>query len=323
VLVRAYYQHSPPWARWVAESPERKAAARVALIPVAFVSLGWMLAPWVGGIILAWVLWRRWKRSRAAAAAAVGLAVISGVASPARAGDSPRPDSTLPVGLGFEFKVGPYLPGMGDDDFDNDAFRRSFGEYGDDEDGNTVLVDGPGANPMFNLGSEVQLWRGYGSATVYGSVGYARWRGSGLDASGEPTADDTTLNIVPLTLQAGYRADFIIDYTPIPLVPYARGGLAYYLFWVNDASGAVSRVENPDGDDFVGRGGKLGLVATAGVAMLLNFFDRGSTRALYNSTGIRGTYVFFEGMLTDVDDFGGGGFDFSDFSWNAGLTMEW
>jgi hypothetical protein len=158
---------------------------------------------------------------------------------------------------------------------------------------------------------------------LYGSVGFARWQGSGLDEDRIPTADDTTLNIIPLTLQAGYRADFIVKYTPVPLVPYVRGGLAYYIYWVTDGNGELGRVENPDGDDFVGQGGKFGVVGTAGVALLLNFFDVRSTRSLYNSTGIRGTYLFFEGMIADVNGFGQEGFDFSDLSWNAGLSMEW
>lgn len=322
-LIQAYYENSPPLARWVAERPDRRAAARVALLPVALLSLLAMAAPWFGGLVLLMVGGRRLLPFFRRAAAGVLLLAVALGPRAAQAREGQRPDSTLPIGLGFEFKIGPYLPGMGDDDFDNPAFRLSFGEYGEDDGGQLVLEDGPGANPLFNVGSELQLWRGYGSATLYGSVGFARWRGSGLDADGVPTADDTTLNIVPLTLQVGYRADFIVDYSPVPLVPYVRGGLAYYIYWVTDGSGGVSRVENPDGDDFIGRGGKLGLVATAGVAFLLNFFDRGSTQQLYNSTGIRGTYLFFEGMLADVDGFGQSGFDFSDLSWNAGLHMEW
>lgn len=336
-VIRAYYEHSPPWARWVAGDDGRRAAARVALLPVALAAAISLALPALGVVLVLAVAWRRRVRARSGPGPAsgpgarpgrsrrglgplLGLALVVGWPTAARA--EQRPDSKLPIGLGFEFKVGPYLPRMGNDDFDNGAFRQAFGEY-ESSTGTPELSDGPGENPVFNLGSEVQVWRGYGSATIYGSIGFARWVGSGLDQDGLPTADDTTLNIIPFTLQLGYRADFIVKYTPIPLVPYVRGGLGYYMYWVTDARGKLGRVSNPDGDDFVGQGGKFGAVGTAGVALLLNFFDQMSTRSLYNTTSIRGTYLFFEGMVAEVDGFGQTGFDFSDLSWNAGLHLEW
>lgn len=326
-ITRLYYENSPPWARWVAEDSTRQASARVGLLPVALLAAFVLAAPALGGILVGLVLYLRLRRrkavaTRGASAGLLALLVLSSATS-AQADDRQRPESRLPVGLLFEFKVGPYLPRMGDEEFADDAFRRSFGEYEDDQNGVPRFADGPGVNPLFNLGSELQLWRGYGSAVLYGSAGFARFQGSGLDEDGLPTSDDTTLNIVPLTLQAGYRADFIVKYTPIPLVPYVRGGLAYYIYWVTDGQGNLGRVQNPNGDDFVGQGGKFGLVGTAGLALLLNFFDQRSSRTLYNTTSIRGTYLFFEGMIAEVDGFGDSGFDFSDLSFNGGLSLEW
>jgi hypothetical protein len=320
-FVRAYYHYSPPWARWVAADEGRRSAARVALLPVALFSLLALAGPFVAlALGLALIFGRRRARWLPPLAGLFVLLLAESASAQAQ-----RPESKLPVGLGFEFKVGPYYPRMGDEDFPNEAFRISFGNYEDGQDGVPSLVEGPGTNPLFNLGTEVQVWRGFGSATVYGSVGFAKWTGAALDEeTGRPTADDTTLNIVPLTLQAGYKADFIVERTAVPLVPYIRGGLAYTIYWVTDGSGSISEVSDEGtGEIYQGLGGKFGVVGTAGVALLLNFFDNRSTRALYNTTSIRGTYVFFEGVLSDVNGFGQDGFDFSDFTWNAGLQLEW
>ncbi len=322
-LIETYYRVSPPWARWLAASDARRVAAQIALVPVALIAGLALLWPlFAAALVVILLRWAVRRRSRAGA-----LVLLVAVAQPSAAEAKKRglrPESNLPIGLGFEFKVGPYFPRMGDDDFDNGAFRLSFGRYREDSDGNATneLVAGPGSNPAFNFGTELQLWRGYGAATAYASVGFARWQGDGLDSSGAPTEDTTTLNIIPTTFQIGYRADFIVDYSPVPLVPYVRGGLAYYWYWVTDASGAVSRVENPDGDDFFGRGGKFGVTGTLGIQLLLNAIDRKSAQNFYNSTGVRGTYLFFEGTISNVDGFGQQGFDFSDTTWNAGLFIE-
>ena len=50
--------------------------------------------------------------------------------------------------------------------------------------------------------------------------------------------------------------------------------------------------------------------------------DGSSSLALYETTGIRGSYIFVEAQRSVVDDFGGEGFDFTDTTWNVGLYFE-
>jgi hypothetical protein len=128
-LTRAYYRSSPPWARWVAEDDGRQASARAGLVPVAVLSALVLAAPALGGLLIALVALGRLRRRAPCALrrrTGIGLVVLAAVATanPARAEDQ-RPESNLPVGLLFEFKVGSYLPRMGNEDFDNGAFRSA------------------------------------------------------------------------------------------------------------------------------------------------------------------------------------------------------
>lgn len=332
-LTRMYYGLSPGWAEWIRHSPARRMLSQAVLAPAVAWAAGRLVAPWLGGVLFLILLGRRLRRSSRGrkalgGGAAVCLAAL-GTSSTAWAevelGHSSRsearmigqrPRSALPVGLGFEFKIGPYLPRMGSSEATNPAWDNIFGAGS--------------MNPLFNVGAEVLFFRKFGSLGAYGSAGFAKWTGRGLLPESTPgtpveSEDDTTLNVVPLTLQLTYRLDFIADATPVPLIPYFRGGLAYTFFWVTDGNGSVARFERgPDeADDLFGRGGKFGLTGTAGVALLLNFIDNSAVQKLYNSTKIRGTYLFWELVAGEVDNFGEPGFDFSDFTWNAGLRLEW
>ncbi len=296
-LIAAYYRHSPPLARRIAASPALAAVARLALLPItalAFLALLLPLAP------LLWIA----RARRRAAVALVGLGLL--VAEEARAA---RPPPELPVGLGFEFKGGPYLPALGDPKSPtrSQAFKDIFGEE---------------TNPLYGLGAELQLLRGYGTLAIGGSFGFMQFVGRSLYASGEKSTDTTVFNILPLNLVATYRLDFIPDLTGIPFSPYVRGGLAYHLWWVTTGTGDTSVVTDPSGGELRGRGGKLGLTGTVGVSLLLNALEPRSAQHLYNSTGVRGTYLFGEVQASQVDDFGEPGFDLSDLTWNVGIFFE-
>lgn len=311
-LVWTYYRWSPPLAAQIARDPELRAQARHVLWPVALGALGLMLLPLAAGAL---VLGRR-SRRRAKVLPLAALIVALPLSS-ARSEERPKPKTT--PGFGIEFKGGPYLPAMADDP--NDVFTRVFGEASSAE---RAVRTSP--NPLYRIGVDLQLYRGIGTAGIGGSFGFMQFVGRGyFGDSGGRSMDTTVFNLAPLELTAFYRFDWLADRTPVPLVPYLRGGLAYSLWWVTTGTGEISRWEGAgpgEDDDVVGQGGKFGLTGTLGLAFLLNVIEPRSARRLYESTGIRGTYLFAEFSASKIDGFGAPGFDLSDTTWSLGIYFE-
>lgn len=310
-FVWAYYEAAPPAARALAGRPGLAALARVLLILVtAAVFLACLVPLFVFGIFAL-----RWLRPGKKTAAA-GLVAVLGVLGAAGEARAERPRSSLgDLGLAFEFKGGPFLPAEGNADADNQAFGRVFGTN-------------PGA--MFKFGAELQVWKGFGTVSVGGSIGYQRFSGFGRfnDDQGAATEilseDATRLFLLPTSLVGIYRFDYLAEKTWLPLVPYVKGGLAYTFWWSTNGRGNISRVEGAadDGGDLVARGGKLGLTGAVGMSFLMNALEPRAAASLFNSTNIRGTYLFAELEATKADGFSSEGFDLSDLSWNLGLMLE-
>ena len=306
-LVWAYYHYAPPLARQVAGDPTLAGWVRWWLLPMAAIALIVMLSPLAA---LAWILRRGLRsvgRRGAGVAATVVLMAAIGASAPAYAS---RPDSDLTtVGIGLEFKGGPYSGEIQNETGFSDVF--------DDE-----------SRPLFTLGLDLQVFRGFGTVTVGGTVGFLQYTGKALFAKdaetdgGAVSSDTNVFNLVPMTLVVGYRFDYLADLTWIPLVPYAKGGLAYYIWWATDGVGNLQRQTNDDGDRLTARGGTFGVTGTLGLAFMLNKIEPRVAQSLFANTGIRGTYVFVEMTGSNVDDFGGDGFDLSDFNWSIGLYME-
>ncbi|MEM1024161.1 MAG: MXAN_2562 family outer membrane beta-barrel protein [Myxococcota bacterium] len=306
-FIQTYYVEGPAWAEWLRATPGGRVGAQFGL---SFLTFGAVISsyalPLFALLIVLLGLGRRWRFG------GTGLLLLMALgmgASTAHAIE--RPKATLPIGVGLEFKVGPFQPALATDT-SNSAFVDIF-------------RDGGVTNPLFVFGSELQLLRTkFGTFGTYGSIGFVRWQGNALTPGVEPPQqenDTTALNLIPLTDQLFYRADFIVDRTPIPLVPYLRGGLAYDLYWTTDGSGDISEVQE-GGETFRGLGGKFGFTGTVGLMLYLNFIDPNAARDLYNTTRIRGTYIFGELIYSQVDGFGQRGFDFSDGTWNLGLYLE-
>ncbi|MFO0724511.1 MAG: MXAN_2562 family outer membrane beta-barrel protein [Myxococcota bacterium] len=310
-LVWLYYRWSPPHAAIIAEQPALAGLAKSALIPVALA----VVALFALTVFAAAMLLRAaWRRSSKAAPALVVLAVLAGVSAPAHA---ERPKPTGAFGLGFEVKGGPYIPDMAKDDASgagDAAFRQVFGKNG----------GSVSPNPLFSVGLDLQLFRKVGTAGVGFGFGFMQFVGRGyFKTSGTRSLDTSVLNLAPLELTLFYRFDWLSDKTGIPLVPYARGGLVYDLWWVTNGTGDIARVTGATAaDDVIARGGKFGATGKVGVAILLNFLEPEAARNLNETTGIRGTYVFGELSVSSVNGFGGSGFDFSDRTWSVGVYLE-
>lgn len=315
-LTRIYYDTSPPLAAALDRDPQLAEQARWVLL--ACVLTAGLALLMLGGVLGTWLMRGLGARRSIALFVVAGAALVT--AKPARA--QLRGETEGAIGWGVEFKAGPFLPDMGRTVADGglQAWNEIYGPT--DDEGETS----PGV--LFNIGGEIQFLRGdFGTISVGGTVGFTSFGGRvlTLDSNGflqDGAEGSSTFNIIPMTLTLGYRFDLLMDRTPIPLAPYVRGGLAYHLWWNTRDDGSLSQiVDGTETRD--GIGGRMGLVGTAGLALALNFIDRTSAAQFRATTGVRTSYLFFEGQLGWVDGFGDdSNFDFSDVTWFGGLMLE-
>jgi hypothetical protein len=135
--------------------------------------------------------------------------------------------------------------------------------------------------------------------------------GSGL------SAQDTTINILPLFVVGVLRLDVIADRTLIPLAPYAKLGAGYAFWWSNDG-------DHPARDgNLAGRDTSYGYVAALGVMMRLDWLDPSDAASADASLGLNHSGLFFEWMHSDLSGFGSNAvMDVGSSTWVAGLTLE-
>jgi len=210
----------------------------------------------------------------------------------------------------LELKAGPYLPAV-----DSEAgltvvpggVRRPYGE---------VFADNRTLMWRFQL--DRQLWHGFGSAGVGLASGYWQAHGKGRFTGGARATDATDFNILPNALFAVYRFDWPANrWRWMPLVPYAKAGLAWYAWWITDGVGDVSTNTGSRG-----RGGTWGYELSAGIMLRLDALDPQLAAEMDNDSGINTTSLFVEVTTSSVDDFGGQSFVLSDDRWAAGLALE-
>ena len=138
--------------------------------------------------------------------------------------------------------------------------------------------------------------------------------------------DTTALNIVPLSILAIYRFDYLARRWRIPFVPYFKIGLAYYIWWIENGGGFFSIAQfTPPGSTQSqgGWGGTFGWVMNPGGAFLLDVLDPSAARTIDAELGINHTYLFCEFHYASVNGFGAAGkMDLSDTTLNAGLAFE-
>ena len=140
------------------------------------------------------------------------------------------------------------------------------------------------------------------------------------------SGDQTALNIVPLSILAVYRFDYLAKRWKIPFVPYFKIGLAYYIWWIENGGGSFSIAQyTPPGSSSSqgGWGGTFGWVMNPGGAFLLDILDPSAAKTIDAELGINHTYLFCEFHYADVSGFGAAGkMNLSDTTLNAGIAFE-
>jgi hypothetical protein len=155
------------------------------------------------------------------------------------------------------------------------------------------------------------------------------------DAAGErirSEGDTTSFRLIPSAVSAVYRLTYLDDQWGVPLVPYGKLGLSYYLWWITRPSGGLARVpesdECPDiqtGDCPADRalGASLGWQVALGLALRAERLDAQAALNLRNEMGIEHAGFFAELLYARVDHFGSSDrLRVGDLTWLAGLSFE-
>jgi hypothetical protein len=245
-----------------------------------------------------------------------------------------------PQHFAFELKFGPYSPNI---DSTPGLTGHPFSDLFVAQDSPNVGQRPPG-RLLTSVEFDWQIWRGFGSIGLGASVGisYRSTHSFEFVMTTDPmtgqtvstscqvpncvrSGDTNSLAVMPFELMAVYRFDVLANRYNVPLVPYFKGGIGYFLWWMQAGSGNLSTalVPNPDGSQNKAIGGTFGLVLEPGIALQLDILDRPAARELDSSLGINHTYVFFEMNYDWVTGFGSSSkLVLSDLTWNAGLAFE-
>jgi len=233
-----------------------------------------------------------------------------------------RPGS--PQRFAVEIKMGPYLP-----DVDRKYTGSGFGPYTTlfgETDGGGVATEDPKKGLMPVIGFDWQFFYAAGPLGLGTQVAFFRDKASAILANPTPEdttirseADSVTFTLLPVSALISYRFELLADRFKVPLVPYAKAGPTYALYWARDGRRNIAR--DDDGDK--GLGGVWGYTLNAGMMLRLDFIERGTAKKLDQTTGINHTYVFGEFSFNRLDNFGvGNSISVGDATWFAGLAIE-
>ena len=232
-----------------------------------------------------------------------------------------------PQRFAVEIKLGPYLP-----DVDRNYEGAGYGPYAKvfgqtDARGATIGAPKKVVMPVLHFEWQIVNPAGIGPVGLGVSGGFMRDKANAPfaeppadpDAPLRSSADEITFSTLPLALQGVFRLELLADRLRVPLVPYAKGGLAYAFWWSRNADRKLSR--SSAGDKALG--GVWGWQLNLGAMLRLDFLDVASTNNLDRTTGINHTYLFGEFQLARINNFGKArSMSLGDTTWFAGLAVE-
>ena len=327
-----YYAHSPPWADFLRAHPVARAAAAAALFPVVVLAAVWNELGPAGMVVLGlglWALVRWWRRRRVVLAVAASVtALLLFVGSSARAQSwldenemrSERP-GRAPPSWAFEFKLGPYYPDIDKESgVTGNPYATLFGS------GSSLLLQAEldyfPFHPFGELGFGISA--GYMSNSAKSFIEDQRPGdnfGKAIctdNTSACRSADDTTFKLFPVAFLIVYRFTELADKTVVPIVPYVKAGLSYYIWRITKGNGDVSSDLGQDG-----AGGTLGLQGTVGVSVRAERLDPDAARSMSSDLGVDHIGFFFELTYANVSGLGmSNKLEVGDLTWAAGLNFE-
>jgi len=201
----------------------------------------------------------------------------------------------------FELRFGPYRPAIDDAFPQQKPYERVFGS-------DTRIA--------FGLELDWQALRIPFVGTVGPGVGwgYTHMSAPALFNSGAKSAEETNLAIMPMYGVAVLRVDELARRTAVPLVGYAKAGLGYGIYWTGND------------EETQRRGHTWGTHFALGGMFLLDVIDNRSAVEIDNEWGVNNTYLLFEWMVSNFDDFKGrrdpSAMHIGTNTWMLGLAFE-
>ncbi|MEZ4383259.1 MAG: MXAN_2562 family outer membrane beta-barrel protein [Nannocystaceae bacterium] len=232
-----------------------------------------------------------------------------------------------PQRFAVELKFGPYLPQV-DRNYSGGEFGPYAKVFGQTDDRGQTTAE-PKSGLMTAAAFEWQFLNPGGLGPLGLGYQFSFFRDTAKALLAEPPADEdlsvrseadsTVFWTMPMALQLVYRFEFFADRWRVPIVPYAKGGLAWALWWSKDGDGNLSR----NSRDEKALGGVWGWQLNAGGMLRLDFLEIGTSRNLDRTTGINHTYLFGEFQYSRIDNFGrADSMSLGDATWFLGLALE-
>jgi hypothetical protein len=217
-------------------------------------------------------------------------------------------------------RLGPYVP-----DIDK-QFGMAPGPY-------NQMFGGTGVMPMLDV--DRILWSGFGQLGVGGSVGYMQKSAGAFADSSSPSdvdrlrssADTNKFRLIPMALTATYRLTWFDDQYGVPVIPYVRGGLSYYLWWISTTDGSLAQVckgtgMEPACSQNKALGASLGVQGSIGLAIRAERIDASAAVSM-RASGIEHAGIYGELSLAQVNGFGSDSkLSVGDRTWFAGVDFE-
>ena len=204
--------------------------------------------------------------------------------------------------IAIEFRVGPYKPDIDATFPDSNPYEKVFG-----------------TDARIAVGVELdwQVLRIPHVGTIGPGIGWSYTHMTAnafISGTTTPSAEETTLGIMPMYGVAVLRVDELARTVGVPLVGYGKAGIGYGLWWTGN------------GVETVRRGHTWGTQFALGAAFMLDVLDDRAAFEIDNEWGVNNTYIFFEWMVANLNDFKSthdpSVMRVGTNSWVAGLTLE-
>jgi hypothetical protein len=203
-----------------------------------------------------------------------------------------------------ELRVGRYLPEV-DSELASKPFQETFGNS------NRYTLGIEADWQVFRIRHFGSIGPGFGWSYTKFSAAAKYADGSGVSSS------QTSLKLMPMYVVAVARVDVLARDFKIPLVPYAKFGVGYGLWWSSDGQRSAQYQGK------AGRGASYGLTYALGAMFLLDALSEDDAISADASIGINNSYVFGEWFRPQLDGFGSNQvLDIGSSSWVVGLAVE-